>query len=346
MNFKITLLATLIGLSVFSSSTMAMEAVQKKPGLTIAVAGGGGVNAYASLYMAVKLAQAANAQFHELFDQFWGVSGGTIPATLLMSRKFVDEETLGLFKGTVNQAFPDLLEFLDPTDSLGTRRTRFEKELVGKFGDLSFGATKNNKFVYIASSDGLPVYFCDPEIELPSSALRCVEGTSCVKGIVGSSSFTTRVNLRFFATNVSLFKEEGHPLHPLNEIKIIRDGGHCFARHQDKHILDGFTPTPLVLDYLKTIPGHHRVVVFDNGGPTSKSFRQTIGVDEDGLATVEFDDGTINVHIISVIVENFETNAINKTPNHLEYLEAQVEEALSGNSATAFLTALTAVSKK
>jgi hypothetical protein len=180
----------------------------EKKNLNIAVFGGGGTNSYASLLMAEKFAASVEKEFKDIFHQTWSISGGTIPGTLLMHADHAKSASAEYTK-TVGRAFPALLDFARDVggnilnvifllqrqekvvlaDPEGLRRRQFEKVLDGYLGDMTFGAGKNNQFVYVASADGQPVFFCDPEIKLPAHDLRCLEGTSCIEGIVGSSTW-------------------------------------------------------------------------------------------------------------------------------------------------------------
>jgi hypothetical protein len=123
---------------------------------------------------------------------------------------------------------------------------------------------------------------------------------------------------------------------PDNQEKTIMDGGLCNSEHHGRFILDGFTSTPLVIEYLKQFPGTHNVVVFDNGGPTNSSFRKSITLDENGMAEIRHNDSFINLFVIGIEVEGFEFKAMDKSPEHSRYLEGQVEKALQGKSAKVF----------
>src|SRR5690606_33511527 len=102
---------------------------------------------------------------------------------------------------------------------------------------------------------------------------------------------------------IDLFKKGSQKLLPNNEDVIICDGGDC--REDGKLLLDGFTPTPLVIEYLRDIPGKHNVVVFDNGGPVNDAFRKTLNFGEDGVGLVWGLGSEIRVFIISIDNPNF-----------------------------------------
>jgi hypothetical protein len=337
MNLKLRAIVSFFAVCVLSSSVLAMEGKEEeRRDLSIAVFGGGGTNTFASLRLAVKFAELVGKPMNKIFNQTWGTSGGAISAALLMNKEKASE----LFLSSVGKAFPDLSSFFsDLKDADGCRREAIETELEHQFKDLKFGKENNN--VVIASADGKPVYYCGSKMALDKDALRCKEETTYVEAIVNSSCFNMQREVTVpllgiimtMKVEVSLFRNKESELNPDGVKKIVCDGAHCAQG------LDGFTPTPLVIDYLKNIPGHHKVVVFDNGGPANEAFRKSINLD-DGVARLTFGETKIDLYIISVIVENFDVRAAYKTKEHFDYLEKQVENAISDHSAFTFAMAI------
>ena len=129
-----------------------------------------------------------------------------------------------------------------------------------------------NIIIFIGSHKGNPVFFCDFDIILDPEELRCAGNTSLIEGIMCSSTFSERLSLYVTSVRLTLFKPREILLSPIMEKRIIFDGSHCAPRRKGKFVLDGSTPTPLVIDYLKNSPGEHNVVVFDNGGPFDAEF--------------------------------------------------------------------------
>lgn len=311
--------------------------------LNIAVFGGGGGNAYAALYLAEEFSRLANMPFHKLFNQAWGLSGGTFSAHILMDARW-EGKASAIAKASIGNAFPKAFEFLDPTDEKGSRGSNFEAILEPYFNNQYFGQPKGTNVVFIASLKGAPVYFCDNNIQLPAKALRCAEGVSVLDGIMCSSTYS----YRFFGMShvqLSLFKPRKILVMPLMEKKTIIDGSHCDAKRDGKYVLDGITPTPLVIEYLLSIPGRHNIVVFDNGGPYSDDFRDSIGMNKQGIANINGTDSSIDVYIISVKIKNFTTNLLNGSKDHIQYLEKQVGKSIKNYSNTSFTAAITAVTK-
>lgn len=328
----------LLMLSVYVTLTASL--VCANTNLNISVFGGGGGNAYAALYLAEEFSRRANMPFHKLFDQAWGLSGGTFSAHILMDARW-DGKAAAIARSGIGSAFPKITEFLDPTDEKGARKNNFEAILEPYFNDQYFGQQKAN-VVFIGSLKGAPVYFCDNNIQLPREELRCAEGTSVVDGIMSSSTYS----YRFFGmatTQLSLFKPRKILILPLMKQKTIIDGSHCVPKRDGKYVLDGVTPTPLVIDYLLTIPGRHNVVVFDNGGPYSDEFRKSIGMNKLGIANIKSAHSSIDIYIISVSVKNFAANLLNGSKDYVQYLEKQVHKSLNGHSKEAFILALRAV---
>jgi hypothetical protein len=309
----------------------------------IAVFGGGGVNSYASLYLAELFYKRAGLHFSELFDIAFGVSGGTFPATLLMHAAWQGQESI-IAKAALARAFPTYWDLLNLTDSFGKRRKKFVAALEPMFYGLSFGPGNNNRYIYVGSHKGQPVFFCDPEVLLDETELRCAENTPCIDGIMASSSFSARIS-KIANTDISLylFQPQKFIIMPHLKLGTVVDGTHCSPEHKGRFVVDGATPTPLAIDYAKKIPGKHNVVVFDNGGPFNSEFRKSIGVNSNGMATIVNGNAEINIFIISLDVDYFALNALNTSDEYSLYLENQVKKAISQRSRVVFNAALSAV---
>lgn len=309
--------------------------------LNIGVFGGGGVNAYAALYLAEEFLKTADMPFHELFDQGWGLSGGTFSAQILMDGRWHGRAS-AIAKTQMETAFPNYSEFIDPIDKAGLRGKKFEKALELYFSNQYFSAEKKSNAVFIGSQKGLPVFFCNNDVQLPSHELRCTEGTSVIDGIMCSSTYSYRF-LGMPSAQLSLFKPRQILVSPIMEKRTIVDGSHCFPKRKGKYVLDGVTPTPLVIDYLLSFPGQHNIVVFDNGGPYNDDFRKSIGLNESGIANINHGDTRVTIFILSITVRKFAFNLLNSSQEYVEYLERQVHKALNGQSKTAFWSAIRAV---
>jgi len=333
---------TIVLKSVCASIFLFAKTTQSE-GSNVGIFPGGAANSYASLYLGEEFSRRANVPFYDLFDQAWALSGGTVPAILLMKKGKWPRFASHMFREAIKDAFPDLLDLLDLTDSDGWRRERFEAVLNKYFSDMFFGENQNNRIVFIASRNGAPVFFCDSDFKLPKEELRVLSGTSFIDGIMASSTISLRANLGMGKLQASLFKPRQVALAPFMEKKTVVDGGHCDAKRDGKFILDGSTPTPLVIEYLKSIPGQHNVVVFGNGGPFNEEFRKSINLNRNGTAEIIHRDGRINIFIISIRVNNHTLNLLNKSENYMLYLQKRVEKALMGQSRAVFDMALRAV---
>jgi hypothetical protein len=162
------------------------------------------------------------------------------------------------------------------------------------FDGLKFSG--NNRFIYIASdANKNPVYYCDPNVPLDRNALRCLKGTPCIDGIIASCCATKCIDYGPSAEDFSiqLFQQKNEILLPTNTEQRVYGGAQCFMV-DDQFLLDGFTPTPLVIDYLKQLPGNHVVVDFGNGGPTYEIWRKSIGA-KDNVAIIKTDINVIKV---------------------------------------------------
>lgn len=309
----------------------------------IAVFGGGGANAYASLYLAELFYKRAGLHFSEIFDLAFGVSGGTFPATILMHGAWQGQEST-IAKTSLALAFPTYWDLLDMKDSTSKRRKKFIAALELLFSGLRFGHKNNNRFIYLGSHKGQPVFFCDPEILVGETELRCAENTLCIDGIMASSSYSARIS-KLANTDISLylFKPQKFMIVPHMKQGTIVDGTQCSPEREGRFVLDGATPTPLVIDYAKKIPGKHNVVVFDNGGPFNGKFRKSIGLNSHGIARIADGDTEINIFIISLDVDYFALNTLNTSNEYSSYLENQVKKAISQRSNIVFHAALSAI---
>lgn len=181
MKSRILLLAFL--LSAWSLTAMDHEQTNHN----IAVFGGGGVNSFASLLLAEAFESEAGRPFDKLFHNTISISGGAIPGTLKLHNRHA-KKAREAYENIIDESLPYYNDFfLDLEDSKGVRRNNLEKALEIYFGGMTFGAGKNNRFIHIASVDGYPYYYCDPDLPLPANALRCEPGTSVTTGIVNSS---------------------------------------------------------------------------------------------------------------------------------------------------------------
>lgn len=328
---------------------MAERPLRKDGALNIAVAPGGGLNAYASLYLAQQFAERTGKDIKDAFNIFWGLSGGTIAATLLMA----EDAHLALedFKIEAKTAFPDVIELgkqafynqdkIVPiaNDSDGARRKAFAGALDDKIKVKQFDAQASNKFVLVASANKEPVCYADSSIKLPGSCKHTLpDGTSVIEGVINSSNFQVPKNMLMqliqnYAASIrlgsivslfgglesilpdsaTLFKKQQAILQPTNERLTVVDGS--FA---GKNYLDGNSPLPLALDYalqFKTKDNaEHIIVVFDNGSASNAifsnlDFRNSIGMNEDGYARVERNGVVVNVYLIKLSVSKNQFDA-------------------------------------
>lgn len=288
--------------------------------LNLAVSPGGGLNAYTSLYLAKKFGDAADAHIRDLFHIFWGLSGGTIAATMMMSEHKTMDGILKDFEEETKTAFPSLDKITHDvmqnykkigtiaSDSEGKRRNAFKQALEKNLGALKFTGGIKNRFVLVASAGGFPglngkpVCYADGGIFLPSTCAYKFNQPDLpvVNGIISSSNFQiskteiagylgrsdygalARVLTPLIPDNgATLFKKETYSTGQGQDVELI-DG--AFA---DKKYLDGVSPLPLAVDYLLGIKPKdgkaHNLVVFDNGAASIARLSNQTYRDEIGL---------------------------------------------------------------
>ena len=252
-------------------------------GLKIAIAPGGGVNAYTSLYLAKKFAKGTGKGIFDMFDQFWGLSGGSIVASMLMTKwQNRESDAVDDFKTIVQASYNNVKPLIEQmrdknntltdaqkTDQDGARRDLFTNELSKYFS----GNTGVPGLVILASTtDNKPVYYCDSSLSLPDDALRS-HSTSLVDAITNSSNFQPglAVGKKGKEGKGGLFKVVQDTLtikEKKNEVESIID--------KNYEVIDGFhalnsynSPLGFAIEYLQTQkPGDntpHKIVFFDNG---------------------------------------------------------------------------------
>ncbi len=343
----------------------------------IALSPGGGLNAYASLYLSHKFAAQAGKKIDELFDLFWGLSGGTLPATMLMDKR--SDQALSNFKTQVKTAFPDIPDIIKAigtnlvkfaaiaNDSEGLRRKAYDSALVANLKDIKFNNKAGNRFVLVASaSNKKSVCYADESIKLPPTCLYRVEaGTRVADGIINSSNFqipknelisrldpafqsaAAMVPLKF----IPLFQKQKVNLLPTEEKLEVVDGFHANAKD-----LDGTSPLPLAVDYLlqfkTTNNAEHNIVVFDNGSAaipqySNQSYRDSIGMDADGYAKYQKNGVTVNVYLLKLNVTKaqFDSWAYDNEDAHWTSTEAMVNGEIAGPRKGIFDRAVDAIQK-
>lgn len=340
--------------------------------LNIAVAPGGGLNTYASLVLAKLFAEAAGKDLKDSFNIFWGLSGGSLAATLLMDENA--QSALDDFKAEVRVAFPDVygiamqaLNNIDKipsitSDSDGSRRKAFSESLASKIQRKYFG--KDNKFVLVASAGGKPVCYADGGISLPAQCVHRVgEGSSIVDGVINSSNYQVSKEealsympamAKFLAGPLlpefsSLFKKQKVQLFPANKSLEVIDG--FFAGNT---YLDGNSPLPLALEYalqFKTANNaEHTIVVFDNGSASinefsNSAFRTKIGMNDEGYARVEKNGVAVTIYLIKLKVEKEQYLhwMMDRSKDHWEDTEALVKAEINGPRRNIFSRAVDAI---
>lgn len=349
-------------------------------GLNIAVAPGGGLNAYTSVFLTEEFAKAAGAKVKDIFDLYWGLSGGTLAATMFMSG--AGEKVPENFKANVKKAFPDidtlgtqimgqlpafflnpklLVSFLNDEDS--ARRKKFETALVAQIGDKKFNKNAGNRFVLVASAKNEPMCYADSAIQLPPACMhKSSDGARVVDGIINSSNYQ-------ISKSLLLAK---YPAAQGFEDKIPIDRAPTFKQHMVKvkngdfpvvdafpdaqNYLDGASPLPLVIDYLKQIKtsnnAEHNIVVFDNGVGSipeysNQDFRNNIRMNAQGVARIEKNGVVINVFLLTMKVPRaqFDAWTIDQEDSHWADAEALVKQEIKGPRKGVFEDAITAVKK-
>lgn len=333
--------------------------VRKDGGVNLAVAPGGGLNAYTSLYLALKFSESVGKHFDEMFDLFFGLSGGSVAGTILMNKKY--DDLLDSFKERAEVSFPDiqgvirdaLVDGVSMEEAMSDAKQRridaFEHAALTNLKDLTFNHNAGNKFVLVASAEERPVCYADSNIKLPKNCVfRVPDGTRVVEGIINSSNFQLRKDdmmkgmpkeLQLWADmlpgTASLFYKRPAVLLPDNKEYEVIDG--VFA---DKKYLDSGSPLPLALDYVlenyNGVKAEHNVVVFDNGSAinshVNEEFRRTIGMNEAGFARIEKNNTIINVFLIKLSVDEkkFEEWMYVKDPNRWAAAEKLINEEIQG----------------
>jgi hypothetical protein len=345
--------------------------LRKDGAMNIAVAPGGGLNAYTSLYLGKVFSEHTGKHFDEMFDLFWGLSGGAIAGTLLMNKEY--KHILENFKAQAQTAFPDVVGVIKGAlankasmdevlrDADKKRIDVFEKAIVTNLKDIKFGKNAGNRFVLVASAEEKTVCYADSTIKLPKNCFfRAPEGTRVADGIIGSSNYQLdkkdmltglSPELEALADHLpesaSLFFKRPASLLPDNKEHEIIDG--VFANPDD---LDGSSPLPLAIDYLLQFESksEHNLIVFDNGSAghatySNEKFRKSIKMDDNGYARIEKNNVIINVFLIKITVreDQFEEWMYDKRPIHWTLTETYVNEQIKGTRKDIFDRAIKAI---
>lgn len=343
--------------------------------VNIAVAPGGGLNAYTSLVVTKKFEQAAGEKIEKMFDLYWGLSGGTLAATMFMNGQ--GDKILDTFKSQVKSAFPDVNEIVEAVkknltaipiiieDKNGERRNAFDKALVANIGDKKFSNNGGNRFVLVASVNGEPACYADSNIKLPPAcAYKSPDGTRVVDGVINSSNFQIPKSViqsylpaqfaglaaGLLPARAPLFKLQTGPASNNKSFPLID----AFPDAED--LLDGTSPLPLAIDYLLQMKtkdnAEHNIVVFDNGSASiaeysNKDYRDEIKMDANGYARIEKNGIVINVFLLKINVakKQFDAWTFDHQDSHWAAAENLVNQEINGPRKDLFERAVTAVKK-
>lgn len=344
--------------------TVVIKPVRKDGGINLAVAPGGGFNAYASIVWATEFAKHADRNFPDLFDSFWGLSGGSIAATLLMHDD--GKQALTQFKNQINAAFPrfesifrsikanqNFLGILNDAD--GTRRNEFSKAITHLFKDAQFYENAGNRFVIVASADKKPVCYADASVKLPKNCIYRMGNTAVSDGIINSCNFQLgkddfQVFLPPALKAINALLPEQASFFQRQKVKLSGDAiereviDGAFA---DKKYLDGSSPLPLAIDYLRLFKtkanAPHNLVVFDNGASSlsmylNKEYRDSIKLGDEGSVTINEDGVVINVFVLSTAVtkEQFERWMYDHSDAHWSETETMIVDSIKGKKKDLF----------
>ncbi len=351
-------------------ATKLTKPVRGDGGINLAVAPGGGLNAYASIFWATEFANHAGKKFPELFDLFWGLSGGAIAATILMHDD--DINALEQFKEQANSAYPgyesifrsiafnkDFVGIINDAD--GTRRKKFNQTISVLYQNDQFYPKAGNRFVLVASADNKPVCYADASLKLPTTCVyRVGDRAKISDGIINSCNFqldqqdfrtflpaTLKFGNKLLPKKASLFQRQKVRLLPDNIDREVIDG--VFA---DKQYLDGTSPLPLAIDYLRQFKTknnvEHNLVVFDNGSSKiNQEYRDSIKLSDKGFTTIKEDGATINVFVLQTQVseEQFEAWMYDKSEAHWKETENKIRDSMKDAMKDVFERAVKTVIK-
>ena len=311
--------------------------------VNIAILPGGANNSYTSLYLMKKFEDATKISTGSLFDQFWGVSGGSIIASMFGSGSFNEaQNALDAFKKAAPQilniknllpkdifsliadpnALTDILE-----DNNNSRRENFKNILEQQIPNCEFNKDNKNKMVIIASFDKKPVYYADNTINLDVYA-RITNPTKCSDAVINSSNWQIPptyikkmmpMTAGFIKQDLSLFKKALVEFD--NNKHFILDGSHANG-------LDANSPLPLAVEYAKKESLNdkkvYNLVVFDNGGPANQAYRDTLNL-TNNMTTIKDDDSIINIFILSINDPKFFDNLVISDDASFTYRENLVD---------------------
>ncbi len=375
-NWVSLLIYTLLTLTLINAACDDLDLIPKKrkkndlpivdgPALKLAVFPGGGVNAYTSLYLAKLFADDTGKGVYTSFDQAWGLSGGSIVASMLMvSHKDDEAGALTAFKTTVNNSFDlvaPIIKKLKNTEQVDkdvkednalippknkTRRGLFEEQLNSfNLHTEQFGNADTKKLVIIAAefSSKKPVYYAHQSLVIPKDSLRATNTTTVTTAIINSSNFQPGAILN---EKGGLFQIVPDALMPDNKQYHVIDGAHVSQILDDGIVaVSANHPLGLAIDYLKKIrPNNakeHQIVVFDNGsGPGAYAKKLNFN---NGKARIEKDGVIINVYFIAIPDPNFNDRTYDIAATSFGDRETLVNDAVADPSTTAFYSAVNAI---
>lgn len=311
--------------------------------VNIAILPGGANNSYTSLYLMKKFEDATKISSGSLFDQFWGISGGSIIASMFGSGSFNEaQDALDAFKKAAPQILnienllpKDIFSLIgDPNaltnileDNNNSRRENFKNILEEQIPNCEFNKDNKNKMVIIASVDKKPIYYADDAINLDGYA-RIINPISCSDAVINSSNWQIPPNdikkmipmaARFINQDLSLFKKA--VVEYDNNKYFIVDGFYANG-------LDANSPLPLAVEYAKKESLNdkkvYNLVVFDNGGPANQAYRDTLNL-TNNMTTIKKDDSIINIFILSINDPKFFNNLVISDDASFTYRENLVD---------------------
>lgn len=332
------------------ASNVAQKQANQQPNnnqskMNIAIFPGGANNSYTSIKLMEVFENAAGNDASNLFQQFWGISGGSIIASMFGSGNFTNAtDAAKQFKDAapkildLNNIISSinisdltninnmLIEFMN--DNNGNRRKNFKDILDQKIPQCEFNQDNKNKMVLITSVDKQPVIYADDYIDIPGYA-KMINPISCSDAIIDSSNWQMPKN-----TIISLLKKQ-FPMIEFLADSVNQDFS-LFKKttitHEDKTFfaLDGFyaqgadgnSPLPFAIDYVKSLneaDKTYNLVVFDNGSPSNQDFRNSLNLNDDTAIIKHDNNVTINIFIISIKDSQFGKNLILSDNNSFNY---------------------------
>lgn len=300
--------------------------------LKLAIAPGGGVNAYTSLYSAYRFTQATGKSIYNNFSQFWGLSGGSIVAAMLMdSHKNNEANAVNYFISTIKDSYAGIKPIIEQikngntlsddvkTDNAGTRRNLFSSKL-----NMLFNKSIPQKVIITASADQKPVYYCHPSVRLPQDALR--SSNSLTTAIINSSNFQPGILAN---KKGGLFKIVKDILLPDNRQYEVVDGFHARGSFN--------SPLEFAIDYLQTIRPpkgqNHKIVFFDNGNSINGGVYRMLAFENGNNGYYEINnkenDITIELYFLKIDDSNFNPNTANIENSSFVYRQNLVDSILN-----------------